>query len=57
MYGSEPTIHCAFEGGNMRLSGVPPSNTFEVRNQNLYGSESSIDHLYDGGNPRFATNF
>ena len=57
LYGSEPSIDHAFEGGNMRLSGVPPSNTFEVRNQNLYGSESSIDHLYDGGNPRFATNF
>ena len=51
MYGSEPTIHCAFEGGNMRLSGVLLSNTFEVQNQNLFGSKSSMDRLYDGGSP------
>ena len=57
LYGSKPSIDQGFEGGNIRLSVVLPSNTFEVRNQNLYGSKSIIARLYDGGNPRSATTF
>ena len=49
LYGSEPNIDCVYEGGNVRLSGVPLNNTLEVRNENLYGSESSIDRLYKRG--------
>ena len=52
LYGSEPNIDRVYEGGNVRLIGVPLNRTIEVRNQNLYGSESSIDRLYEGGNPR-----
>ena len=42
LYGSEPSIDCVFEGGNMRLRCVLPGITLEVQNQNLNVSESSF---------------
>ena len=52
MYGSESKIDRLYEGGNVKLIGIPQSKSVEVWDQNLYGSESNIDCPYEWGNVR-----
>ena len=54
LYGSEPSIDCTFDGGNMRQIQATTGNVLQIRNQNFHGSESCIDSLYWGDNPHSA---
>ena len=57
LYGSEPSINHTFEGGNMRLIGVPPDILLRFGIKTCMVPNLVFDRLYDGGNPRSATTF